>query len=384
MARFIHTSDWHLGRLLSGMRLIDDQAHALDGLVQLVEAERPDAVLISGDVYDRAVPPAEAVELLDDTLTRIARTGTPAFVIAGNHDSPERIGFGSRLLAASGVHVAGPVGTEPASVLLACDDGPVRIWMLPYADPAVVRDVLGDPSLRGHDEAFAALAGLVRDRMVPGERNVLLAHEFVAGGVETADSERPLTVGGTAQVARERFSGFDYVALGHLHRPQAVGGPALRYAGSLLKYSGNECGHTKSVTVVELGEAGAAPEVREVSLPVLRDVRTVRGALRELVDGAPPEGRQDYVFALLTDEGPIFDAMGLLRSVYPNCIGFERDREFVPEGQAGLGAAELRTLDLPSLFSSFFEYVTGEAPDQAELAEFVDVADAVHTSQGEA
>ncbi len=381
-ARFIHTADWHLGRPLASVRLTDDQAYALEGLCDLVAEVRPDAVLISGDVYDRSVPPPEAVELLDDTLTRIAGLGAAVCVVAGNHDSPERIGFGARLLAPSGVHMAGPLTADVASVALPTDEGPVRLWLLPYADPSVVRFVLDDDALRGHDEAVAAMLARVRAAFRPGERNVLIAHEFVAGGVETADSERPLTVGGTAQVACERFDGFDYVALGHLHRPQAPG-PGLRYAGSLLKYSVAEAEHSKSVSVVELGAAGSASRVEEVALPVRRDVRVVSGVLDAIVADAPPQGRDDYVFALLQDTGPLYDPMAALRGVWPNCIGFRRDRELdLAQGQPSLDAAQLRSRDVTALFSGFFQHVCGEDLTQTQRDTFVAIADAA-ASEGE-
>jgi exonuclease SbcD len=357
------------------MRLTDDQAFALDGLVELARDVRPDAVFVSGDVYDRAVPPPEAVALLDETLTRLAETGAAVVVIAGNHDSPERIGFGSRLLALSGVHMAGPIGAEPASLLLPGDDGPVWIWMMPYADPATVRCVLGDDALRGHDEAVGALIDRVRVAMAPGTRNVLVGHEFVTGGIETADSERPLTVGGTAQVARERFEGFDYVALGHLHRPQSVGGEVVRYAGSLLKYSVAEATHVKSVSVVELGTARRPAHIEEVTLPMRRDVRVVTGSLAQLVATVPARGREDYVHAVLSDAGPLYDPMGELRSAYPNCIGFTRERVAEPGDRTAPDAASIRALDVVTLFSGFFEKVTGEPITEEERAEFVQAAD---------
>lgn len=384
VARFIHTGDWHLGRLLSGMRLTDDQAFALDGLVDLVRDVRPDAVLVAGDLYDRAVPPPEAVTLLDETLTKLAETGTAVIIIAGNHDSPERVGFGSRLLARAGVHVAGPVSAEPQSVLLDCDDGPVRVWTQPYANPAVVRSVLADDGLRGHDEAVGALLDRVRGSFVAGERNVLVGHEFVAGGIETADSERPLTVGGTAQVALERFAGFNYVALGHLHRPQAVGTDVVRYAGSLLKYSTAETDHVKSVSLVEI-DGQASARVRQMSLPVRRDVRTVSGALAELVASAPAEGRDDYVFAVLSDTGPLYDPMGELRSVYPNCIGFVRERTYDPSAGRELpDVASLRALDMSTLFAHFYESATGLELSDEQAVEFATVAGAEQAAEREA
>jgi len=278
--------------------------------------------------------------------------------------------------------MAGPLTADVASVALPTDEGPVRLWLLPYADPSVVRFVLDDDALRGHDEAVAAMLARVRAAFRPGERNVLIAHEFVAGGVETADSERPLTVGGTAQVACERFDGFDYVALGHLHRPQAPG-PGLRYAGSLLKYSVAEAEHSKSVSVVELGAAGSASRVEEVALPVRRDVRVVSGVLDAIVADAPPQGRDDYVFALLQDTGPLYDPMAALRGVWPNCIGFRRDRELdLAQGQPSLDAAQLRSRDVTALFSGFFQHVCGEDLTQTQRDTFVAIADAA-ASEGE-
>jgi exonuclease SbcD len=372
--RVVHTSDWHLGRLLNGAHLTGDQACALDGLVELVRETRPDAVLVAGDVYDRSVPPPDAVALLDDTLTRLSETGSAVVIVAGNHDSPERLGFGSRLLARGGVHIAGPVTADVSSVSIASADGPARIWALPYADPAVVRSILGDESIRGHDEAVGAMLDRIRTSFVPGERNVLVCHEFVAGGVETADSERPLTVGGTAQIAVERFAGFDYVALGHLHRPQRVGDERVRYAGSLLKYSVSEADHVKSVAVVELGAGG--PRVELAALPARRDVRRVTGTLAELVATAPGSGRDDYVYAMLTDLGPLYDPMASLRAVWPNCIGFERTAAALQPGSALPDVATVRSQGVAALFGSFFEHVTGETLSDEQFDEFVASADA--------
>ena len=373
--RIIHTADWHLGRLFYGARLTDDQAHTLDGLVALATEVRPDAIVVAGDVYDRAVPPPEAVALLDETLWRLVETGAAVVVIAGNHDNAERLGFGARLLARSNLHVVGPIGAEPVSVAVGEGAGAGRVWALPYADPAVVRSVLGDDTLRGHDEATAALVDRIRSVMSPAECNVLVGHAFVTGGLVTEDSERPLTVGGSAEVGLRRFEGFDYVALGHLHRPQHVGSARVRYAGSLLKYSIAEAGHLKSVSVVELDGPGAEPRVEQVALPVRRDVRVLRGRLRSLVEDAPVENRSDYVFAELEDEAPQFDALGELRRVYPNAVGFRRLAAEVVAGPSGLRANEVARQDAASLFAGFFEHVTGGPPTAEQRDVFARIAD---------
>ena len=382
--RIIHTADWHLGRLFYGAHLTDDQAHTLDGLVALAAEVRPDAIIIAGDVYDRAVPPPEAVALLDETLWRLVETGAAVVVIAGNHDNAERLGFGARLLARSNLHVVGPISVEPVSIAVGSGPGAGRIWTMPYADPAIVRAVLGDDTLRGHDEATAALTDRIRASMSPDECNVLVGHAFVTGGVVTEDSERPLTVGGSGEVGLHRFDGFDYAALGHLHRPQQVGSARVRYAGSLLKYSIAEAGHCKSVSVVDVDGPGLEPRIQEVSLPVRRDVRVLRGELRALVEQAPPDNRQDYVYCELEDQTPQFDALGELRRVYPNAIGFRRLTAEVVAGPTGLCASEVAKQDAASLFAGFFEHVTGGQPTSEQRDIFARIADARHTAAREA
>ncbi len=340
---FIHTADWHLGRLFLGVHLTSDQAHVLGQFIDLVRDAKPDVVLISGDVYDRAVPPPEAVALLDDILSRlILDVGTQVVLIAGNHDSSERLSFGSRLLRRQGLHVFGGLadllgghagGGHASGGPLVLEDrhGPVEIWAIPYADPTVVREWAtgqgrgedgqaagprGDvevAAIRDHDTAMRAVLNLAlggppgapdpplgglfdslaparpgsqgypRRLGHPGPRSILVTHAFVAGGFGS-ESERPLTVGGTGTVDSGAFGGFSYVALGHLHRPQDVGANHIRYAGSLLKYSFDEASHTKTVDVVEL--AGDGSLTREsVALSPRRDVRRITGWFADLLRG---------------------------------------------------------------------------------------------------
>ncbi|HMK91901.1 MAG TPA: exonuclease subunit SbcD, partial [Thermoleophilia bacterium] len=266
--RFIHSADWHLGRLFHTVHLTADQEHVLGQFVDLVADVRPTAVLVAGDIYDRSVPPPEAVELLDDVLQRIVRgLGVPVVLIAGNHDSPTRLGFGSRLLADEGLHIAGPLPPGGAlSVPFTDDEGPLVVHAVPFADPAEVRAALRAPELHGHEAALRALTDHARQATPAGARSVLMAHAFVAGG-QTSDSERPLSIGGAGAVPAAVFDGFDYVALGHLHRPQRAGSDALRYAGSLLTYSFDEVAQRKSVSIVEIGAPGsAAPQPAVLSL----------------------------------------------------------------------------------------------------------------------
>lgn len=325
--RFLHTSDWHLGRQFHTVSLVEDQRHVLHQLVALAIRERVDAVLLAGDIYDRAVPPAEAVALFDDVVDALQRAGIQLVAIAGNHDSGVRIGFGARQLARSGVHLVGPLAASDAPVRLRDAHGEVFVHALPFADPYQVRDHLGEDALpqaqRGHDEAMAALLA----RRVRGARNVLLAHCFVDGstgdGAVESESERPLSIGGAERVSPARFEGFDYVALGHLHAPQRRGRDSVRYSGSLLKYSFSESAHVKSVALVDIDGAGAC-SVRLVPLAPRRDVRILEGELARLLEGNAVGDADDYLLVRLHDTHAILDVMAKLRAVYPNVLHVER------------------------------------------------------------
>ena len=355
--RFIHTGDWHLGRLFHARSLVEDQAYLLDQFVELVRNRQPDAVLLAGDIYDRAVPPAEAVALLDETLSRIVvGEGVPVVMIAGNHDSPDRLGFGARLLASGGLTVVGRYRGDVVPLELVDEHGPLMVYPVPYCEPAAVRDALGI-EVPDHDAAMAAVLARLRDAHPPGLRSVLVAHAFVAGGAES-ESERPLSVGGSGAVDLRRFEGFDFVALGHLHRPQTLAG-RLHYAGSLMKYSLSEADHDKSVSVVEISADGDVA-IERVRLTPRRDLRRIHGELASLVEaGRSDPAREDYVFAMLSDTGALLDPMARLREAYPNALGCERDvLQGVGEGRA---MAMHRELDVRHLFADFFREVTGEA-----------------------
>jgi len=363
--RFVHTSDWHLGRLFHGRHLTEDQALVLDQLVDLLVEVRADALLISGDVYDRAVPPVEAVRLLDDVLQRIVLgLKIPVLAIAGNHDSPERLAFGSAFLAERGLHVAGAIDLDAPPVTLQDAHGPVQFHLLPYAEPAVVRIATGNTEIHTHDAAVRAMVTRTLEARTPNARQVALAHLFMAGGSES-DSERALSVGGAAQVATDALGGFDYVALGHLHRPQRAGGSdAIRYSGSLLKYSFNEAGHKKSVLVVEMDATGACT-YEAIPLRPRRDVRILEGSLGELLQG-PRAGEcaDDYVLAKLTDTQELLHPMAKLRGVYPNACQLMRLEPDAPRDPARVQGAR-RERPLRDLFRVFYEEVTGADLDEA-------------------
>jgi DNA repair protein SbcD/Mre11 len=384
--RFLHTADWHLGRLFHNVHLTDDQAVVLDQLVDLVREAKPDAVLVAGDLYDRAVPPPEAVELLDDVLTRIVvGLGVPVVAIAGNHDSPSRVGFGRALLRERGLHLAGLLASSPPVFTLQDVHGPIHLVSLPYAEPAMARHAYAEQGI--HDQQAVVAAGVERAlaAVPPGERRVLLAHAFVAGGAES-ESERPLSVGGAGSVTAGTFEGFDYVALGHLHGPQRVGAESVRYAGSLLKYSFSEAEHRKSVSMVEIGapgsadgDAGAAGRagvaVETVPLTPLRDVRVVDGLLADLLSRGRDDPRgDDYIHAVLRDTSALLDPLGRLREVYPNVLGIERP-ELERDARPGRAASDLLRRSETDLFADFFVSVTGDPLSEAQAAAFAATVD---------
>lgn len=353
--------------------MLEDQAHVLQQFVRIAADTRPDAILLAGDIYDRSVPPAEAVRLLDLVLEQlILELKIPVVMIAGNHDGPDRLAFGSGLLQRAGLTVRGPLELDAAPLVLRDAHGEVAIHALPYAEPALVKSASGDDSIADHHAALAVQTAAVRAAQVPGRRTVVVAHAFVQGGAES-ESERPLSVGGTGAVGAGVFDGFDYVALGHLHRPQAVGGARIQYSGSLLKYSFAEADHAKSVNLVELDAAGNCT-VERIALVPRRDLRILEGELVTLVAAAATDAaHNDYVLARLTDHGALLDAMGKLRRAWPNALAIERPTLI----GAGPGRAtdDHRRTRIQDLFASFHQETTGVALEPAAQAALDRVVD---------
>ncbi|WP_457668726.1 exonuclease SbcCD subunit D [Thiolapillus sp.] len=355
--RFLHTSDWHLGRQFHNISLLEDQRHVLDQLVDIVRHRQVDTVLVSGDIYDRAVPPARAISLLDDVIYRInTELGVPMLFIAGNHDSAERLGFGARALARNGIHIMGQPGHAPASVLLPDEMGEVMFFGLPYADPVTVRHHLG-VEVHSHEQAMAALLQQVSEQN-QGERTVVLAHCFVDGGVES-ESERPLSVGGADRVSASLFEHFDYAALGHLHAPQSRQWSHVRYSGSLLKYSFSEEKQHKSVTLVDMDAQGRC-EIEKIPLQPLHDMRILQGHFDELLkQGRDDPGHEDYLLIRLLDTHAIHEPMNRLREVYPNVLHLERPG-LLHNGATGESSRERLAMGELPLFRDFYTQMTGE------------------------
>jgi exonuclease SbcD len=376
--RFIHTADWHLGRLFHGVHLTDDQRHVLGGqFVDLVKDVRPQLVIVAGDVYDRAVPPPDAVELLDDLLSSLVLDlRVPVLLIAGNHDSPNRLSFGSKLLAGQNLHVTGCVSASCPPLVLHDDHGPVCFYSIPYAEPATVRQCLACEDALDHARAMRLLTDGIRARHDKSARAVAVGHAFVAGGAES-ESERPLSVGGAGTVDSSCFDGFHYTALGHLHRPQTLGSAGtVRYSGSPLKYSFDEAGDgeaKKLVYVVEMDGDGACA-CEAVPLTPCRDVRRIEGKMSDLLKGPQDgNGKDAYLEVTLLDDGPVLDAIGKLREVYPNVLSIRRpDRAL--EGVSG-DRPDVRKMSEVALFRSFYQHVCGEELSTEQEATFARVVE---------
>ena len=321
--KFLHLADLHLGKRVNGFSMLEDQAHILRQILAILDDEQPDGVLIAGDVYDKSVPSVEAVELLDGFLTELRARGVPVLLISGNHDSPERLAFGGRVMDSCGIHISPVYDGALTPVTLQDAFGPVHVWLLPFVKPAHVRRWFPDADIESYTDAVAeAVAHMDIDTAA---RNVLVTHQFVTGGTRSGSEE--LSVGGTDNVDSGVFAPFDYVALGHLHGAQHIGRETIRYAGSPLKYSFSEARQHKSVTVVTLGEKGDV-QVRTVALTPLRELREIRGSYDELTARSFYEHttyRSDYLHLILTDEQDVFDAISRLRTIYPYLMTLDYD-----------------------------------------------------------
>jgi len=380
--RFLHTADWHLGRLFHQVHLTEDQAFVLHQVIDIARDARVDAVVVAGDIYDRAVPPPEAVKLLDDTLSELLLgLKVPTILAAGNHDSPERLSFGARVLSHQGLHLFGLPSPDLAPVVLGDDHGPVAFYVAPYLEPALIRERLANTEVVYHESGMRALVASMVGAHPRHGRSVFVGHAFVSGGLGS-DSERPLSVGGAGAVDASNFDGFQYVALGHLHRPQHIGGVHLRYSGALLEYSFDEVGQRRSVTIVDIDAAGVS-RTEEIPLVARRELRRIEGTLEQLLrpeaheaHPLPAAAREDYIVARLLDRHPVLDPIGRLRAIYPNILCIERAPDVV-SGAEGQPAGDRRQLDYGQLFANFFNEVTCDAPTPEEEAVFGSTADSV-------
>ncbi|MGW6142382.1 exonuclease SbcCD subunit D [Streptomyces sp. NPDC055144] len=375
--RLLHTSDWHLGRAFHRVNMLGAQAEFIGHLVATVRERGVDAVVVSGDVYDRAVPPLAAVELFDDALHRLAEQGIPTVMISGNHDSARRLGVGAGLIGRAGIHLRTDPGACATPVLIPDATGDVAFYGLPYLEPALVKDEFG-VSKPGHEAVLAAAMDRVRADLAErpaGTRSVVLAHAFVTGG-EASDSERDITVGGVAAVPSGVFDGVDYVALGHLHGSQVIS-ERVRYSGSPLPYSFSEADHHKSMWLVDLDADGFAAAER-VDCPVPRPLARIRGDLADLL--ARPDltaHEESWVEATLTDPVRPDDPMARLTERFPHTLSLAFDPQRAPEDPDVSYAQRLKGRDDQQIAEDFVTHVRGAGPDERERAVLREALDAV-------
>ncbi|MEY8496015.1 exonuclease SbcCD subunit D [Lachnospiraceae bacterium 29-91] len=362
--KFIHLSDLHIGKRVNEFSMLEDQKYILAQILELVEKEQADGVILAGDLYDKPVPPAEAVRVLDAFLTRLAKMGAPVFAVSGNHDSAERVAFGAQLFSSRGVYLSPVYDGKVEYISLEDSFGEVRVYLLPFVKPASVRHVFEEEIDSYQDAVRAAVEHMEID---PSVRNVLAAHQFVTGAARCESEE--ILVGGLDNVDVAVFDGFDYVALGHLHSPQHVGRETVRYCGTPLKYSFSEAEQEKSVTVAELREKGNV-EIRKIRLKPLRDMRRIRGTYMEVTDRSfyQDTNLEDYVQITLTDEEDIPDGLQKLRVIYPNLMRLEYDNRRTRESGDVNGACRVEEKSELELFGEFYELQNNQVMSEKQEA----------------
>ncbi|MDR2410432.1 MAG: exonuclease SbcCD subunit D [Bacteroidales bacterium] len=357
--KIIHLSDLHIGKKVNGFNMIKDQDYILKEIFIAIQKEQPDVLLIAGDVYDKYLPSGEAVSLLDDFLTDVANCKVKIMLISGNHDSGERLSFGSRLMEAGGVYIAGEYNDRVEAIVLEDTFGKVCFYLLPFVKPIEVRRFFPDVEINSYTDAIDAI--IKNMKIDTNIRNIIVTHQFVTGA-ERCDSE-DISVGGTDNIDSHVFDRFDYVALGHLHRPQSVGKENIRYCGTPLKYSFSEVNDKKSLTVIELKEKGNM-NIREIPLIPLHDMREIRGTYSDLMNRKNYEGTQvaDYLHVILTDEDEEYNALAKLSNVYPNImkLNYDNRKTQLRDSVATITQA-VENLSPEALFNDFFTKQTGRA-----------------------
>lgn len=328
--KFLHCGDLHIGKQVNGFSMIEDQRYILNEIIKIVDDKKPDGVIIAGDVYDKPVASAEAMVLFDDFLFQLAVKKIKVFIISGNHDSAERLSCGSRLMSSKGAHIAKAYNGTCDPIVVSDEYGEINIYLLPFVKPVHVRSEFDDKDIKTYEDAVKV--AIKQMKIDSSKRNILVTHQFVAGS-ERSDSEE-MSVGGTDNIGIEVFDDFDYVALGHIHKPQKIGRETMRYSGSPLKYSFSEANHKKSVTIVDFKEKGVI-NVETVELKAKRDLVEIRGKYNEIVEKSFYENlnTEDYFHVTLTDEDEIFDVLNKLRVIYKNIMKLDYDNKRTKESK---------------------------------------------------
>lgn len=363
--KLFHLSDLHIGKRVNEFSMIEDQKYILTQILYAADQEKPDGILISGDVYDRTIPTAEAVQVFDAFLTRLSEQKIPAFIISGNHDSAERLAFGSSLMGKSGIYFSKAYDGTVEKIPMQDAYGTVWIYLLPFLRPSTIRHALPERAEEVQSAADAVRIALEQTKIDEKERNVLLAHQFVTGA-KRCDAEE-LQVGDVDQIPAELFASFEYVALGHIHSPQKVGRETVRYCGAPLKYSFSEAGQEKSITVVELKEKGSV-DLRTIPLKPLHDLRKIRGMYLEVTAKSFYENRdcEDYLQVTLTDEEDVPDGMAKLRTIYPNLMRLEYDNKRTRSNAEVRVAERVEEKSELELFQEFYELQNNQSMTEVQ------------------
>lgn len=384
--KIIHTSDWHIGKIVNEFSMIEDQKYILNRLIDLIEKEKPEVLIIAGDVYDRSIPPVEAVELLNETLSNlIIDKKVKVLAISGNHDGGERLSFGSQILEKHGLYIAGRDDELYKHVVVKDGEKNVNFYLIPYKDPALTRKILDEKEIKSHNDAMKFVVEKIKENINYEEVNILVGHGYVTmkredaiecienkyevANLETSESERPLSIGGTDLIDGKIFDDFDYVALGHLHGRQKIGREEMKYSGSILKYSFSEVKQKKGVYILDINDKDAI-NIDFKCLKPVRDLRVIKGNIEELIEEAREleEGKEDYIQAILTDDGELINPMEKLRSVYPNTmlITRERKREISEDKTSAKG--EYKRKSKLELFKEFYEDLgSGDYTEEKEV-----------------
>ena len=371
--KIIHTSDWHIGKIVNEFSMIEDQKYILNKLINLIEEEKPQVLIIAGDVYDRSIPPVEAVELLNETLSKlIIDKNIKVLAISGNHDGGERLSFGSKILEKQGLYIAGRDDEIYRHIAIDENDKKINFYLVPYKDPALTKKLLENKDIKSHNDAMIAVIDKIKENMNKDEVNVLVGHGYVTmkredameciddkyevADLQTSDSERPLSIGGTDLIDGNIFDDFDYVALGHLHGRQRIGREEMRYSGSLLKYSFSEVNQKKGVYVLDVDE-NKNIDIDFKPLKPIRDLRVIKGNIEDIVNEGREleEEKNDYIQAILTDDGELINPMEKLRSVYPNTMLITRERKRTYSEDKTSAKGEYKSKSKLDLFKEFYE-----------------------------
>lgn len=381
--KIFHMGDWHIGKLVNGFYMTEDQEYMLEELFKAIEEEKPDVLVIAGDLYDRSIPPVQAVELLNKTLEKIViDLKTPIIAIAGNHDSNERLDFASSLLRRSGLYIIGNLKRNTEKIVLEDEFGKVNFYPIPFADVPIVRDLYGDENIKTPNDAMRKIIDEINKDLNKEERNIAIAHGYVTkireGNFEElveSDSEKPISIGGTDFIDGKLFENFNYTALGHLHGPQKVGNERIRYSGSLMKYSFSEVNQKKGINIINLDSEGNI-DVRFYRLKGKRDFRIIEGYLENIIRDSTKDNlnKEDYIKVILKDKGEILDPMAKIRTVYPNVMELVREERLNKQGSERK-IADIKEKSTLTLFKDFYKDIIGEDCSSEELEIIANILD---------